>query len=111
MSVVGGAQGAGQDLSVIPDEVRAVGRSVAGLAASLRSALDSVGVEVEGLASGAWSGAAATAFAQGWRETQSSGGAIIDVLTKMAEKLGVAAQAYEVQDTDNAAQTSSLSLP
>ncbi|MEV6555823.1 WXG100 family type VII secretion target [Nocardia sp. NPDC051756] len=64
MSAGGGTPNLGHELSVVPDEVRAVGRYVYSLAQSLRSALDSAGREVDELTFSGWSGSAATAFAE-----------------------------------------------
>ncbi|MFQ6393164.1 WXG100 family type VII secretion target [Nocardia sp. KC 131] len=110
MSRSGGTPDNGQNLSVVPDEVSAVGRYVYSLAQTFRSALDSAGTEVDELTSSGWSGTAATAFAEGWRESRDSGGKIVDALAVMAEKLGVTAENYLAQDTAAASRTSSLNL-
>ncbi|MEV6428793.1 WXG100 family type VII secretion target [Nocardia sp. NPDC051463] len=110
MSGSGGTPDHDQNFSVVPDEVRAVGRYVYSLTQTLRSALDSAGTEVDELTSSGWSGTAAAAFAEGWRESRDGGGKIVEALTVMAEKLGVTAENYQAQDTAAASRTSSLNL-
>ncbi|WP_235746523.1 WXG100 family type VII secretion target [Nocardia coffeae] len=93
------------------EDVAAIGRYVYGAAENLRSALSAVNREVDALASGTWTGTAATTFGQGWDECQDGGGKIIDALTAMAEKLGVTATNFHAQDTRTSTAISSLDLP
>ncbi|QBS43805.1 WXG100 family type VII secretion target [Nocardia sp. CS682] len=110
MSESGGTPNISGELSVVPDEVRAIGRYIYSLAQTFRSALDSAVREVDELTSSGWSGTAATAFAEGWRESRDGGGKIIDALTVMADKLGVSAESYQAQDIAAASRMSSLNL-
>lgn len=102
--------GSGQDMTVVPEQVRDVGRYVYGLADTLRRALDSAATEVDSLTNGTWSGDAAAEFAGSWADLRDGGIRIIDALTGMAEKLGVTADSYETTDDDNATGFSSLRL-
>lgn len=99
MSTPGGSDG--QSLSVVPDEVSAVGKYVYGLAETLRAALDSASGDVEALLSGGWLGDLADEFGTGWTETSSGGRQICTALTGMAEKLGVTADTFRSQDVSN----------
>lgn len=91
MGEMGSNSAAGQSVSVVPDDVAAIGCYVYGVAENRRSALGSANREVDALVSGTWTDTAATTFGQGWDECQAGGGKIIDALTAMAEKLGVTA--------------------
>ncbi|WP_246002682.1 type VII secretion target [Nocardia tenerifensis] len=99
----------------MPEKVREVGEYVRELAESLRTALDSAAKDVESLTNGNWTGAAATDFGAGWTDVRDGGTQIMAALTGMAEKLGVAANAYQTRDEGNAsslrAATFSLDLP
>lgn len=112
MSGNGGDPSPSQDLSVVPDDVRDVGRYAFNLAENLRTALDSAGREVNGLLSGGWRGPAATGFAGSWTETHDGGRQVIDALTTLADKLGVTAATYRKTDDSRAAglRESSLDL-
>ena len=111
MGEKGSSSAAAQSVSVVPDDVAAIGRYVYGAAESLRSALSSVDREVDALVSGTWTGSAATTFGQGWHECQDGGGKIIDALTSMAEKLGITATNFRAQDARTSNAISSLDLP
>ncbi|MEV6063713.1 WXG100 family type VII secretion target [Nocardia asteroides] len=100
MSTPGGSSES--PLSVAPAEVQAVGRYVFGIAEALRTALASASTEVEALLASEWTGDLATLFGTGWTETHDGGTTIITALTGMAEKLGITAENYQQQDTDNA---------
>lgn len=110
MNSDGGNTASAQELRVVPDEVRQVGRFVYGIAQNLRSALDSAGSEVDAVVSGSWRGSAADEFAVGWSETRDGGAQIFEALTAMAEKLGVTAENYRMVDESRASTTSSLDL-
>jgi len=98
-------------MSVVPDDVAALGRYIYGAAAGLRSALKSAGTEAEALTKESWSGGAATAFEHGWEECRDGGGQVIDALTSMAAKLGVTAANFQEHDARTAGNISSLDLP
>ncbi len=107
----GGSPSTAEQLSVVPEEVSALGCYIYDAAQSLQSALQSAGREVEALTSGTWSGPASVTFSRGWQECSSGGAEIIDALTEMAEKLGVTADNYIHSDTRRASDISSLDLP
>ncbi|WP_435593164.1 ESX-1 secretion-associated protein [Nocardia sp. bgisy118] len=109
----GGASASGQNLSVVPEKVREVGKYVYELAEALRTALDSAAKEVSSLTDGGWTGTYATEFSNGWTDVHDGGTQIMSALTEMAEKLGVTADSYKARDESNAAplNTSSLDLP
>jgi WXG100 family type VII secretion target len=106
----GGTSAPTPGVSVVPDDVRSVGRKAYELAQALRSALNDAGREVDSLTSSGWTGSAAAAFATGWGECHDGGNQIIDALIEMAERLGVSAANYQTQDTRAASATSSLDL-
>ncbi|WP_067841861.1 WXG100 family type VII secretion target [Nocardia lijiangensis] len=101
----------GESLSVVPDEVRALGNYVYSIADALRTALDSAGRDVSTLTSGGWVGVAANGFSEGWGEVQSGGQRIFTALTTMAEKLGVTAETYVQRDQSTAGEYIRLDLP
>ncbi|MET8800951.1 WXG100 family type VII secretion target [Nocardia sp. NPDC004568] len=105
----GGLQGP-QDVSVVPEEVRSVGRYVYGIADALRRALESAGSDVDSLTGGSWVGDDAAEFAAGWTDVRDGGVRIIDALTGMAEKLGVTADTYQATDDGISDAFSSLRL-
>lgn len=109
----GGTPATGQNLVVVPEQVREVGNYVYALAEALRSALDSAGRDVTALTDRNWTGTAATGFAEGWTDVRDGGAQIMTALTDMAEKLGVTAATYQARDENTAAalDTSSLDLP
>ncbi|WP_109523152.1 MULTISPECIES: type VII secretion target [Nocardia] len=113
MSDTGDASSSGQDLAVVPERVREVGRYVYELSEALRSALSSAARDVDGVVSDTWTGALATEFTAGWTDVREGGDQIITALAGMAEKLGVTAQSYQVRDENNASAlgSSSLDLP
>ncbi|RJO72931.1 WXG100 family type VII secretion target [Nocardia panacis] len=109
----GGTPASGQNLSVMPEKVREVGRYVYGLAEALRTALDSAAKDVASLTNGSWTGDGASEFSQGWTDVHDGGIQIMTALTNMAEKLGVTADTYQASDESIAAalNTSNLDLP
>ncbi|MFE9327750.1 type VII secretion target [Nocardia sp. NPDC052278] len=100
-------------LSVVPEQVRDVGKYVYELAEKLCTALDSATTDVDAVANGSWTGGLAAEFADGWSDVRDGGGQIITALAAMAEKLGVTAETYQTLDESNAStlNTSSLDLP
>ncbi|WP_175583341.1 WXG100 family type VII secretion target [Nocardia cyriacigeorgica] len=95
---------------VVPEQVRAVGQYIFGVADVLRSALDRAARDVDSLTDGGWRGGAATQFAEGWTELRDGGVQIIAALTGMAEKLGVTADNYQARDEGTAAALTQSSL-
>ncbi|GAA5103592.1 WXG100 family type VII secretion target [Nocardia iowensis] len=106
----GSGSGPQQRVFVVPDEVRAYGREVYGVAEALKSALKSAGTDVDDLLSGGWTGDAAAGFANGWQETREGGQRILRALTMLAEKLGVDADNYQGNEDGSAANFSGLKL-
>jgi WXG100 family type VII secretion target len=100
-----------QNLSVVPDDVQAVGQYVYNIADTMKQALNTASREVDALLSQHWTGDAASEFSAGWSETHGSGTQLMQELTALAEKLGVTADSYRSADADNATHISSLDLP
>lgn len=98
------------DITVVPDEVRAVGQFVADIARNLRSGLDSASSEVEAVLSDGWRGDASDEFSGGWTELRDGGIKILQALEGMAAELGVQAGTYETTDDHNSQQFPSLNL-
>lgn len=111
MSGSGGPSGVDQNLSVVPDEVQAVGKYVYDIATTLKQALDSAAREVDQLLTSGWTGDYADEFSTGWHETRDGGTGLLQDLTALAEKLGVTADTYRSADVGTAARVSSLNLP
>jgi WXG100 family type VII secretion target len=107
----GGTSGFGQNLSVVPDDVQAIGQYVYNIADTMTQALNSAAREVETLLTSDWTGDAADEFSTGWTETRYGGTQLMQALTSLAEKLGVTAANYKSTDTGNASGISSLDLP
>ncbi|MEV5840014.1 WXG100 family type VII secretion target [Nocardia sp. NPDC052112] len=107
----GGPTGAGQNLSVVPDDVQTIGQYVYNIADTMKQALDSAAREVDTLLTSDWTGDAADEFSNGWTETRDGGTQLMQALTSLAEKLGVTAANYRSTDTGNASGISSLDLP
>ncbi|MGW0177795.1 WXG100 family type VII secretion target [Nocardia sp. NPDC003345] len=98
------------DITVIPDDVRAVGQFVADIARNVRSGLDSASGEVDALLGDGWRGDASDEFSGGWAELRDGGIKILQALEGMAAQLGVQAGAYEATDDNTSQQFPSLNL-
>ncbi|MGA6205487.1 WXG100 family type VII secretion target [Nocardia testacea] len=98
------------DVTVVPEQVRAVGQFVADIARNLRSGLDSAGTDVDALLADGWRGDAANEFSGGWTELRDGGIKILQALDGMAAELGVQAGSYETTDDATAQQFPSLNL-
>jgi WXG100 family type VII secretion target len=98
------------DITVIPDEVRAVGQFVADIARNLRSSLDSATGEVDTLLSDGWRGDASDEFSGAWTGLRDGGIKILQALEGMAAELGVQAGAYQSTDDNTSQQFPSLNL-
>ena len=109
MTVSGGPSG--QELSVVPDEVQAIGQYVYNIADTMHQALATAAREVEQLLASGWIGDAADEFSTGWTETRDGGTQLMQDLTSLAEKLGITAANYKSTDTAAADRISSLDLP
>ncbi|MET8797683.1 WXG100 family type VII secretion target [Nocardia sp. NPDC004568] len=105
----GTPKGAG-DVTVVPEEVRAVGQFVADIARNLRAGLDSASTEVDSLLADGWRGDASDEFSGGWTELRDGGMKILQALDGMAEELGVQSDAYEGTDDSTSQQFPSLNL-
>lgn len=75
------SEGGTRGLSVVPEDVQALGEYAYDLAAALRSALSNAGREVQALTEGGWTGSAADSFGKGWGECHDGGQRIMDALT------------------------------
>lgn len=111
MSATGGIAGSNHDLSVVPEDVQAVGQFVYNIADTMKQALDSAAREVDQLLASGWTGDYADEFSTGWTETHDGGIQLMQTLAALAEKLGVTAAAYRSTDTTHATGISSLDLP
>nr|WP_281182538.1 WXG100 family type VII secretion target [Nocardia miyunensis] len=98
-------------MSVVPDDVQAVGQYVYNIADTMKQALSSAAREVDALLGQHWTGDAAAEFSAGWSEAHHGGTQLMQELTSLAEKLGVTADSYRSADTGNANRISSLDLP
>ncbi|MBF6172905.1 WXG100 family type VII secretion target [Nocardia blacklockiae] len=99
----GGQSNPNSGITVVPDEVRAVGQYVYNIADTMRQALDAASREVDGLLSQGWTGDAADEFSEGWTDTRDGGTKLMTALTSLAEKLGVTAENY--RNTDDGSST------
>ncbi|WP_225731089.1 MULTISPECIES: WXG100 family type VII secretion target [unclassified Nocardia] len=111
MSGSGGPSDPSQNLSVVPDDVQAIGQYVYNIADTMKQALDSAAREVDNLLAQGWTGDAAAEFSTGWTETHDGGTQLLQALTSLAEKLGVTAATYRNTDTAISTGISSLDLP
>lgn len=98
------------DITVVPEEVRAVGQFIADIARNLRSGLDSASTDVDALLADGWRGDASDEFSGGWTELRDGGIKILQALDGMAAELGVQADSYETTDETNSQQFPSLNL-
>jgi WXG100 family type VII secretion target len=103
--------GGNSSLSVVLDDVQAIGKYVYNIADTMKHALDSAAHEVDRLLSSGWIGDGADEFSRGWTETHDGGAQLLQELTALAEKLGVTAATYRAADTRTASSISSLDLP
>ncbi|RMI35162.1 WXG100 family type VII secretion target [Nocardia stercoris] len=103
--------GGNTELSVVPDEVKTVGKYAADLAEVLQNALSRVDTEVQSLLKGGWSGDAATHFSKGWTDCQTGGKDTFEALADIASKLGSAASGFDEKDNQFASELSTLDLP
>ncbi|GGL46705.1 WXG100 family type VII secretion target [Nocardia jinanensis] len=106
----GGNPNPAGDVTVVPEEVRAVGQFVADIARNLRSGLDSASTDVDALLADGWRGDAANEFSGGWTELRDGGVKILQALDGMAAELGVQAGSYQATDDANSQQFPSLNL-
>jgi uncharacterized protein YukE len=93
-----GGSSAWLGMSVVPDDVRAVGQFASTVVKELLDALQAVAGEVDELTSGDWLGDAGDAFGKGWTECHDGGVAVLHALAVMAEKLGVNAASLAAVD-------------
>ncbi|MEU4314364.1 WXG100 family type VII secretion target [Nocardia sp. NPDC024068] len=106
----GGNPNPAGDVTVVPEEVRAVGQFVADIARNLRSGLDSASTDVDALLADGWRGDASDEFSGGWTELRDGGIKILQALDGMAAELGVQAGSYVTTDDGIAQQFPSLNL-
>ncbi|MGW4071660.1 WXG100 family type VII secretion target [Nocardia grenadensis] len=106
----GGNPNPTDSITVVPEEVRAVGQFVADIARNLRSGLDSASTDVDALLTDGWRGDAAGEFAGGWTELRDGGIKILQALDGMAAELGVQAGSYQATDEASSQQFPSLNL-
>lgn len=97
------------ELSVVPEEVRNIGRIAYRIATELRSGGSTLDLDVTTLL-GSWTGTAADSYRAAWAEMRDSSEVVWNELFELAEKLGVTADNYVQTDDSTAAVVSSLNL-
>lgn len=95
---------------MVPEQVRAVGQFVSGIAGNLRSGLGSANTEIDGLRADGWRGDAADEFFAGWAQLCDGGQKILQALDGMAAQLGAQAGDYEATDDGTSQRFSSVKL-
>ena len=86
------------DFSVTPAELRVCALALGQVAGEARTAMGTVGAEVQALLSTGWRGPAAEGFAEGWRRWCSGAQDVVDGLDVMARLLEVTGQDYDAVD-------------
>lgn len=86
----------GYDVS--PAELQATRVFVDGVGKDVVDEVATLGLSVEGLLDGGWSGGAATAFMTGWREWKQGAQDVCKALDGMAVLLGMAGRDFEDSD-------------
>ncbi|MEV4203234.1 MULTISPECIES: WXG100 family type VII secretion target [Nocardia] len=97
-------------LSVVPDEVKALGRLAYRVASECRTGYRSLATDTQ-ITIDSWRGNNATIFTAGWDEFHSGADQVWDALFELAEKLGITANTLVATDQSNASGLSSLDLP
>ncbi|MFD4444453.1 WXG100 family type VII secretion target [Nocardia sp. NPDC058519] len=97
-------------LSVVPDEVKALGRLAYRVASECQSGYRSLATDAQ-ITIDSWRGNNATTFTAGWDEFHSGADQVWDALFELAEKLGITADTFVTTDQSNASGLSSLDLP
>ncbi|WP_280362349.1 WXG100 family type VII secretion target [Nocardia wallacei] len=104
----GGQPNPNSGITVVPDDVQAIGQYVYNIADTMRQALDAASREVDTLLAEGWTGDAADEFSAGWTDTHDGGTKLMTALTALAEKLGVTAENY--RNTDGGSTTALTQL-
>ncbi|WP_370010978.1 WXG100 family type VII secretion target [Nocardia cyriacigeorgica] len=97
------------DVSMIPTEVKEVGRFAYSLAMELRSGAVSLDQDLNALLA-SWKGLAADSYAHSWQEMHTGAIRVWDELLELAEKLGVTAEGFQAKDSQTADHFGSLAL-
>ncbi|WP_280457813.1 WXG100 family type VII secretion target [Nocardia carnea] len=97
------------ELSVVPEDVRNIGRIAYRIATELRSGASTLDLDVTTLLS-SWTGTAADSYRAAWAEMHDSSEVVWNELFEPAEKLGITADNYVQTDGSTAAAVSSLNL-
>ncbi len=100
----------GPQASVVPDDVKDVGRFAYKIADELRSGAISLDRDVTTLLA-TWTGSAANAYDAGWKEMHSGALRVWEELFELAEKLGVTADNFREQDLESSNTFRTLDLP
>jgi WXG100 family type VII secretion target len=98
------------ELGVTPTELGAVSSELQTLAAGMRSGLGSLDSDVAGLMGSGWSGTAATAYAEVWREWHDGAHQVVEGLLAMSSLLSDAAMRYATTDAGTAADVEGAEL-
>jgi WXG100 family type VII secretion target len=98
------------NLQVTTAELVAVSSELSALAGGLRSGLGTLDGDVTDLLGTGWSGSAASAYSDVWREWHEGAAHVIEGLSRMAGLLQEAADRYSSADTVAAAEVSEAGL-
>ncbi|WP_062991610.1 WXG100 family type VII secretion target [Nocardia anaemiae] len=97
-------------MSVLPDEVKALGRLAYQVAEQCRSGYSTLDTDVRAMLD-SWTGNNADAFGTGWEELHQGAVQVWDALFALAESLGITAETIGQTDQSSAGVISSLDLP
>ncbi|MFR9753280.1 WXG100 family type VII secretion target [Nocardia sp. 004] len=97
-------------LSIVTEDVEALGRLAFDIASQCRDGYSALAVDVRDVLE-SWTGNNAGAFAAGWEEFHQGAVQVWDALFALAEKLGITAETVRRTDRVFAAAVSSLDLP
>ncbi|MEV2220420.1 WXG100 family type VII secretion target [Nocardia vinacea] len=97
-------------LSVLPDEVKVLGRLAYQVAEQCRDGYSTLDTDVRAMLD-SWTGNNADAFGAGWEELHQGAVQVWDALFELAESLGITAATLGQTDQAFAGGISSLDLP
>ncbi|MFW0793286.1 WXG100 family type VII secretion target [Gordonia sp. CPCC 205515] len=105
-----GGNNPGDQLQVIPDDVKQVGAAIRAAQQTLHRALNTTAGDVHNLTSVDWTGDAAKAFGEGWNDCHRGGTEILDALERLAEKLHVSGDNYSTSESVNTSTFTGLNM-
>ncbi|OKH80401.1 hypothetical protein EB75_20400 [Mycobacterium sp. ST-F2] len=98
------------ELQVEPSELVAVSHELSTVADGLRSGIGSLDSEVAGLMGTGWTGSAASAYGDVWKEWHEGATQVVTGLTRMSALLNDAAARYTSTDSSGAGQIAGSGL-